>query len=304
MTLSEIEFKLKEALIFLRSFDATEAVISGRTVYDISSPKKIQIALDILSELPYFEGIVSSLKASDIYVNRSSAIRVSLEDGRFIVSQISSLTQVIEATQVILNSVLPTLPENVIFIKIADPHDLSSLQKNIHPFHQILSQTIIHESIGGKIEFAGVEPGSTWLKIIVGTQAAVNVIAAIAWAGAVCSKKFKEIEYTEQLIVEKKIQNEQKKTLLAAHDIMLNLMIDAEANNIYNSYYANDGKIDPEQISRIRTSIKFMSEEINKGARVVPELTAPEDVKNLFPDFKALPMIESKIGKLENKNNP
>jgi hypothetical protein len=48
--------------------------------------------------------------------------------------------------------------------------------------------------------------------------------------------------------------------------------------------------------------IKDLAGLIEKGAEIHPALTAPEDVKNLFPDFTKLELIESKQ-KLIPENN-
>jgi hypothetical protein len=40
---------------------------------------------------------------------------------------------------------------------------------------------------------------------------------------------------------------------------------------------------------------------IEKGAEVHPALMAPENVKNLYPDFKKLGSVESKIKQIAEK---
>lgn len=72
-------------------------------------------------------------------------------------------------------------------------------------------------------------------------------------------------------------------------------MIESEATNIYNENFKGDN---PEQIERLKHSIKLLSEQIDKGAEIHPALNAPENVKNLFPDTKNIATIESKIKKL------
>jgi hypothetical protein len=45
-----------------------------------------------------------------------------------------------------------------------------------------------------------------------------------------------------------------------------------------------------------------MSELIQKGVEIQPSLHTPENVSNLFPNYKLLNLIESKTKQIENKS--
>ena len=76
-------------------------------------------------------------------------------------------------------------------------------------------------------------------------------------------------------------------------------MLNAEATHINSEHFQNNS---PENIERIKNSIKIFSELIDKGAEIHPALIAPEQVSNLFPDIKNLLGLESKIKRISEGN--
>lgn len=190
--------------------------------------------------------------------------------------------------------------QNSIFIKLPNTTDLGNLAQEIENFNKILTLTVLDPKIGGEITLELIEPGSIWLKINLGIATAVTLVGSIAWSSAVVYKKYQEAKIIEELVNQQKLENEQRQNALNASKLLTDLFIQAEAQNIYNTYYQN-GEIDNEQIERIKASIKMLSEEIHKGAEIAPALTAPEEVTNLFPDMKALPLIQSKIKQIDKE---
>lgn len=97
----------------------------------------------------------------------------------------------------------------------------------------------------------------------------------------------------EQHVKTLELKNEEQKILIDAQKRQLDLLIEAEANNIQNEYYKENSN--NEQLERLKLSIETLGKFIINGAEIHPALNTPEDVKNLFPDFKKLDIIESKI---------
>ena len=95
-----------------------------------------------------------------------------------------------------------------------------------------------------------------------------------------------------------KIKNESLKEIQEAQKKELDLIIDAEANQLYVENFTTEGN--NEQIERLKLSVKLLSEQLDKGAEVHPALNTPEKVSNLFPDMKKLESVESRIKKLTN----
>lgn len=73
-------------------------------------------------------------------------------------------------------------------------------------------------------------------------------------------------------------------------------LIDAEAYSISNSYFKENI---PERINRIKHAIKTLSEEMERGAEILPSKKVPAEIADLFPDMKNLPGLSSKIKEIE-----
>lgn len=300
MTLSSTNEKLKKVSYLLNEIKNENTTMTD--IYRIIGVNNIPTVINLLRDIQFPFEKYSFL--SDMMMNPVSDNKINLKQqvvSSFFVA-LSSLKSTIQTVIDLLNKIIKPIKENTVFIKIVEPSDLVSLERNIEPFQKIFSQLVLHPDIGGEIIYDGVEPGSTWIKVILGAQAAVLLIGSVMWSAAVISKKFKEVEIVEKMADNLAIEAENKQTLVNANKILTNMMLQAEAQHIYNTYY-NTGEIDHEQIGRIKVSIKELSEEINKGAEINPSLTAPEEVRNLFPDMKLLPTIQSKIPQIGNGNN-
>jgi len=189
----------------------------------------------------------------------------------------------------------PDAGENSISIKISKVRDLDDLYKAAQDFNIIFSQLILNEKIGGSLGIKNVENGSIWLDVFVGTPLAVSVIGSLTWAAAVVYKKVQEGRVFAEYVKSLKIKNDSLSDMRSAQDLLLKSMIEIEARNIETQYFSDGNN---EQLERIKNSISLLASQIEKGSEVHPYLNAPEDVKNLFPDMKKLPQIESKIPRL------
>jgi hypothetical protein len=72
---------------------------------------------------------------------------------------------------------VPPATENAIYIKLPSVNDLTQLASSLEVFQKILQLAILHQAINGQVVVQGVENGSIWIKVSVGTIAAVNLIA-------------------------------------------------------------------------------------------------------------------------------
>ncbi|HEX8565324.1 MAG TPA: hypothetical protein VF648_06605 [Pyrinomonadaceae bacterium] len=81
------------------------------------------------------------------------------------------------------------------------------------------------------------------------------------------------------------------------------MLVSEQAQIIEQKYFK---KQDVERIERLKLSINTTAELIGKGFEVHPSVTTPENVTNLFPDFRSihLPNPETKqISTGDNEEN-
>lgn len=184
---------------------------------------------------------------------------------------------------------------DTINIKLPQLNNFDELNKVSNELRLAFS-TVINEYEGGKIEIVQFDHGSFWCVIKVGT--ALLLFTGLAWAGAVVAKKTIECENAYEVYRNAAARNDMLEELKRLNKAQIDLVIEQEAKLIQQEYF---NKEDNEQLERIKNSIYNISELIFKGTEVQPALAAPEDVKNLFPDFTRLPFIESKVKKIAER---
>lgn len=276
----------------------------------VTNFQDLKTAFNILEETNILSNVTEEFKRVPFYHSADQQIDITPQWGEILKNLISKTTDILVNVINTLASAL-NIPddeenlnkyldneENCIFIKLPHSSDLNGLTKNISIFNTILSQTILEANVDGKIELERVEPGSIWLKVCLGSSAAVTLIGTIAWSAAVITKKYNEAKYFEKLVEHQELALQEKKLLLDAQDKILKIVINAEAKNIYNNHY-NKKEFDPESFERLKKMLEQLMLQMTKGAELTPALPESEKVENLFPDMNNLSLIESKIKKIE-----
>jgi hypothetical protein len=189
--------------------------------------------------------------------------------------------------------------ESDIYVRFETVGDLPAFNTQLAMLQLLLEQTILDPKIGGKMEIRSLDKGSVWLHLFVGSVQAVGFVGSIAWSAAVVYKKFQEGRLVEQHVEALKIKNEALKQIQEAQEKLLKDVVEAEAKHLEKEIFGDEEN--PDRLERIKHAIRLMQELLEKGAEVHPALMAPENVKNLFPDFKKLGSVESKIKQIAEK---
>jgi hypothetical protein len=188
-------------------------------------------------------------------------------------------------------------PEDII-VRFPKVPDLPSLTEQLNTLETILGQTIIDGKVGGKMEVKSVEDGSFIIQLYLGSSAAISFIGGLTWAAAVVYKKYQEALLVKAHVEGLEIRNEALAEIKVAQKRLLDSMVEAEARHLEKEFL---GEENPERLERIKHAIELMQKLLEKGAEVHPALMAPEQAKNLFPDFQKLGLVESKIKQIAQK---
>jgi len=121
------------------------------------------------------------------------------------------------------------------------------------------------------------------------------LVWSMVWSAAVIYKKINEGRLLWEQVRGLKVKNDSLEDILEAQKIVTDELKKAEASYITKKYYKENI---PENMQRLENSISILSWLIAKGAEIEPNIDSPEEVWNLFPDFKKIDSIESKIKKL------
>jgi len=268
--------------------------------YKISNIQKFKIFLEYIRPLHFYQKELNFLLNSELYQTTSDMLHVTDKTSKNIEEYARYLTTSFNALSMVLPNLTPKENDYSIDIKLPKPTDFSSLNTTLQTIDKIISQVIIHDEIDGSLNVNHWEYGSYWIELIVGSQAAVSLIAGIAWSSAVIAKKRVEVKIFEEQLRKLTIKNDSLEDVATAQKSSINKLINDEAIGLFSQHFNNE---DNEQRERIKLAIREFATLIQNGAEIHPSLETPENVKNLFPDYKQLKSIESQVTKqIEDKS--
>ena len=289
--LKTILSKASEKLVYTQA----QQTSGNREYVKFSDLRKFRQGITILEKSGLFGKEIKQISNSTIFTTTSDTIRVEMQEGTRLIQSLDNLKLLVDSISNTLINVVGEVKENTVSIKLPRIKDFEDLAKASEAFHKVINQAIVNEQINGRVEIENVENGSIWFDIYVGSAIAVTLIGGLAWAAAVIFKKIQEGRIIVEHVKSLKVKSESLKEIKDKQKEALTMLIDAEAQNLYNENFEG---ADSEQIERLKHSIKLLADLIDKGAEIHPALNQPEKVTNLFPDMKNLLSLESKIKKL------
>jgi hypothetical protein len=295
MKIKELKVILKDAILELK-FKYEEVKGSNSMISKFSNLHQYRNGINILESSNLFKKELSSLRETPIFTTAQDSIALNYTEGRTLKLQLDELFRICSTVAQSIEQIGVKSEIDSISIKLPEVKDFEDLSKFSADFHKILNQSIVNDQINGQVRIDSVENGSIWLDVYLGSAAAVSLIGGLAWASAVVFKKIQEGRLIQKHVGSLGIKNDSIKEIQLKQKEALDLMIDAEANNLYNENFKGDNN---EQIERLKLSIKMFSDLIDKGAEIHPALNQPESVKNLYPKMNNLQSLESKIKKIE-----
>lgn len=292
--------RLSQLNNFINTFDITNSSLKVSFDGEISNIQQFKIFLDYIQPLHFYKEKLSTLYKSALYKTTNDVISLERKDAILINNIASYLINSFKALSITLPNLVPTQNEYAVDIKLPIPSDFSSLNTTLSILDKTITQVIVNDKINGTLDVNHWEYGSYWIELIVGTQAAVSLVAGIAWSAAVISKKRVEVKIFEEQARTLKLKNDSLSDILEAQKTTINTLINDEAIGLLSKHFNNE---DNEQRERIKYAIREFATLIQEGAEIHPSLETPENVKNLFPNYKQLESIESQITKqIEDKS--
>jgi hypothetical protein len=258
--------------------------------------KKFRKGLNIIAKTELFKNEINTLRASAIFTNVQDTLNVLHSEGVPLSNVIDNFQKIVVSLNDTLFDISGEPSEHSVSIKLPETRDFEDLSKSSQILHKIFNQSICNEHIKGQVNIENVENGSIWLDVGLNSGAAVALIGSLTWSAAVVYKKIQEGRLIAQHVKGLGIKNDSLKEIQKKQAEALDLIIDAEGQQLYKENFEGDNN---EQIERLKHSVKLLSELIDKGAEIHPALNQPEKVTNLFPDMKNLPLVESKIKSLK-----
>jgi hypothetical protein len=266
-----------------------------------SNLNNFRMLVEAIESIPVARQQVAQLKKSFIFSRSVDEVVYEGGDNWSIYSTANELIVILKGLRELAAQIVPVQNSETISIKLPEERDFTEVIKDLSAINSAISQNVLNEKISGVVVVKSWQPGSLWIDLYLGSPAAVGLVGGIAWAAAVVRKKWHEGSVMENIADSMKIKKEMLENLRKGVEEHVKLVVESEAKNLLNHNFSEDDNHD--QVERLKHGIKTFADLIERGAEVHPALQAPEDVKNLFPDFAKLDLIQSKQKLLEEKND-
>ncbi len=266
----------------------------------INDVNKLNEAITSLEDFSYLKKEVEVIKNYNI-LNTLNTDAITMNSDTFNVfnRDVNNLKNKINSNLLILESNFVYTEKNTLCIKLVEHDSLKDLAAELETIDKIIMQVLTHKDINTNYKFSSFDIGSSWVYIILGSELALNLLAGLVWAACVIRKKWKEGSILEETIKGMKVKNESLEDIRKAKKKLEDELISKEADNLLSTFDLDN--TNNEYKNRLIYSITELAKLINDGVQVHPSLMAPEESKNLFPDYKNLDFIESKTKLIEEK---
>ncbi|MDP3586850.1 MAG: hypothetical protein Q8R58_02255 [Sulfuricurvum sp.] len=293
--------RVREIAYYIDQIDFKECILTLRNG-DIGNINNYKKAVAILENIPIFKNDIKAILEDDLYSTaQDNLVYSNMASGQTIYRKSMTLLDKASLLLQLSNELYPPLSENTISIKLPNIKDMKLLYQAIKSFEQSFSFLVTDEAINSTIVIENWEHGSFWLNLYAGSFLAVSVISSAAWSAAVVANKYQEVKIHEQYAKTLELKNEEMLAFTQAQKKLIDVLVNNETRAIIDKHM--NASEDQERFERVKRSIEMLAELIRQGAEVNPALSAPEDVKNLFPDYSKLEQITSKIPQIEHKKN-
>jgi hypothetical protein len=255
--------------------------------------------VEAFEPIPIARQQVNLLKNSFIFQTAGNEVNHEGDENLSIYSAAGELIVILKGLREFVAEMAPRQNPETVSVKLPEERDFTEVIKDLNAINTAITQNVVNDKISGVVVVKSWQAGSLWIDLYLGSTAAVSLVGGIAWSAAVVRKKWHEGSIMEKIGGSMDIKNETLESIRKGVKEHVRLVVESEAKNLLEHNFAEGDNHD--QIERLKHGIKTFADLIERGAEVHPALQAPESVKNLFPDYTKLDLIESKQKLLEEK---
>lgn len=262
--------------------------------YEVGNLNKLRNAILQFEEVPILKDSIENLKNGFLFTTTGDKLSISASNHTIIDNFVKNLRIGLDFFITQFESNHNVESETTLAIKLPPVKTFNDLSKTANDFKKAIEIPLLDSKLDSELDIKTAEPGSIWLMVGVGTTVAVNLIGGIAWAAAVIKRKNAEAKIFEQHARTLELKNDQIDLYVNAQKTQLENILQNEAEAIASKHYSTQ---EPETIERLKLSISTVADLIEKGAKILPT-SKSDDVKQLFPEYGKLSLIESAIKKI------
>lgn len=265
-------------------------------VLEIKELHRLQRVVGRLANVPMFRDHFTELFQHQFLNRAENTVRATYQEIVSFRTKLDAFFTAARQTLSLLQAMSEHVDETCARIRLPDSSDFRTAVDDQQKILKALEQVFLAEPFNSTIRLVGWENGSLWLVIALGSALAVEFLGRIVWSAAVVRKKKIEgdllVEQTRKVGVEADfLEHLSQRTVKAAEDLL------TQETKALRNHIAG-ARDDPEAGQRLKETIKVFADLISRGAQVEPALMEPERAKEVFPDFKTLDTIASKIPQL------
>ena len=286
MTLREIKLALEKLDLTTPMFVVAE---QQNAAHKLNAFRKRILELDAI---PFFQKEKRVLTLSVLLQTISDTLHHNSGDLLSLLRTAESVRLGAEALRGALGSILPAADDKTVVVRLPHAEDMEEVIGFLSTIHRAFAANVINSKIEGRTSITSWQPGSLWLDVYLGSAAAVTLVGGMVWSAAVVRKKQAEAKIFERIADSMEIKNQMLDGVRQGVEDHIQMVVESEALNLASHNF--DEGDNHEQVERLKMGIKDLASLIEKGAEIHPAPAVPESVKNLFPDFAKLDLIESK----------
>ncbi len=171
---------------------------------------------------------------------------------------------------------------------------LEEISRCTHDLDLILNKCPIFSNIESTVSFSRTDVGSVWLTFVVVGAAAFGFLEALAHLidqAIIIRSHHLTAKEQEARVRELGLGNEAAESLTKVYTEMNEKLLENAIQAL-----AQEHDIDnPEEQERVRAAIKTLSDWMDKGLQIYPSLSAPQEVKAVFPPVERQSLREAEI---------
>lgn len=286
--------RLSEIYSLINDIDLTKYQIGYESSTKLSNLNNVKNLIGYLeaNNFDFYKEEIEILKASDIYSTTRDSIDIYGTNHSDVYNNAIYLFNSINALKLVLSKIIPTSTETDFLIKFPKPDDFQMLLKDMGEIQKHISMIVNDESVNSSMEIHNWEYGSYWINLTLGSIVVVQLMGAITWSSAYISTQINKQKEQELYLRQINAQTEMIENIRDTHKVYLEQLIDNEIKHINEEHFDEE---DNQRDKKIKNTIKLFSEIIQRGGEFQPSLISPKEIKDSYPDFKALDYIESKV---------
>lgn len=265
----------------------------GFTTYEVSTNVKIRHFQKVIAaaEAIRATGALKAdadafLKITEIskHVHDDAAVPKAVHEA--FASAVSTFRLKTEALISAIRSVTPDEAPDELSVKLPHDDDLDKIADTLTDLKKALEQAVTNEYAEGEVRVTGVDRGSIWLDIVVGSVVAVKVVGALL--RVVCEYQLRQAKISQEREIARNLglQNDAVAAAERTLEQRLAASLEADVHQIAKQAGAPDD--DKEYRQRLQYSIRTLSDLVARGLEIRPALAAPDEIRKSFPDTTQL----------------